>query len=287
MGINRVIFFFGTILWGYTTAFGQAVRTPVTTILFGKLGNHYNASTFPDRGQAYVGNQSLIGAFSEIRVFYAHGDIPILKDKKSSLGLTLYSEQEGELIGEYRMKLGFSTRVDLNEKWSLSGGTHIGAINNFLGATYSVGGGSDWSPDLDLGLSLSGKSTKISSSVNQVLNGTSNPLGQELLFERYITFNAEQDFKLNQNFALKWSGGAWLVKTNRSQFNSIVELSYLDRWMIGGGYGTNGTIVTGGVQNIEISNMNLEILMAYQSPSFTKTSVAYRPVQIHLNLTGF
>lgn len=268
-----------------TSGYSQGVRTPVTTILFGKLSHHYNASTYENNAQAYVGNQSLIGAFSEIRVFYAHGNVPIFKDKKSSFGLTLYSEQEGELIGEYRMKLGFSTRVDLSNEWSLSGGTHVGVINNFLRATYSVGGGSDWSPDLDFGLTLSGSKTKISTSVNQILNSTSNPLGQELLFERYFTGYAEQNFDLNKDFKLKVSTGMWLLNTNRDQYNSMLEMTYLDRWLVGGGYGSNGVIVTGGVQNIEVSNMKLDILMAYQSPSISNISVAYRPVQIHVNLT--
>ena len=258
----------------------QGIKSPSSIVLFETFSVFENASLIDNNANLALGNQGQLGAFSEIKTYYALGSMSFDAKESQAIALSFYSYQEGLLIAENRLKLGYRKKIVLNPQWNLSAGGQLGFINTAYKATRSTAGTSAFTPIFDFGFTLRNEVTSISASVNQLNNPEAYPLTQKLYFNRYYTALISHGIQLNSLLLLRMYLHYRYISDLGASFTAKGNLEFRETYLLGLGVGSNGFIISCGLKEIS-KNFPISIHLAYQTPLGQKQIT--KPFQVHLS----
>lgn len=281
MPLQRLFLFVLSSFLVLTLCNGQGLKKPSSFVLFEDMNAYFNAALLEGNNQITLGSQNRLGAFSEIRELYAIGSASVFKNKTHGLGFALFSEQEGQLITENRLKVSYWKSIQLNPKLHLVFGGQLGLINTSLKGTFSTAGADTWSPDIDFGFKLKTKNIEIGSSVNQIGNLLVQPLSQQILFKQFYSFYAKYTFPINESIDLENYAASYLFINPSYHLKS--QLVFNKAYGVGAGIGNQGFLISAFYKTDKILNNFLEIKMAYQNPINEFYSSIFQVFQIQLS----
>lgn len=266
-----------------SVGFAQALRVwqpdvfeEVNTLLI-------NPSRLESNQGVFIGNQSFFGSFSDIRSFYGLASIAIGQEKNTGLGLLARARQEGELIGEYRLKMNYWRSVSINKEWTLVAGIQLGAVNTFLKPTRSTAGGAAWAPDLDIGLTIRSVKNELSIGSSQMTNSTVQPLSQKITFQRYYSLATKSVLFSHSDFEFSMLAFVQLINGLQDVFRFKAIISWRELLNLGVGLGNDGARFTLMLPEIRLAeSRGFMFGVGYQIPVNKFVAPSFQPFQIHL-----
>lgn len=216
---------------------------------------------------ANVGYLSFFGSFSEVRTFYGSVHKKLGREvskAKSSLGLFLYGDREGEVLNRSRVYLNYAVHIPLKNELILATGAYLGFVSFSTKPTTSTAGASDLAPDGALGVWLYDKDFYAGLSVNQVFNLTLRPLEEEFLLQRHLNFLGGYEVKGVQHRFLTHLN----VRLTKDWVFDIGEIvKFYNKYLVGVNYRhLEGMHFALGAQQLNLGQGNLGMQFSYQVP---------------------
>ena len=225
-----------------------------------------------DTAQAiiHIGHKSQTGIFAGVRQTYFDANFRIKStnlNRRHYLGIQAFNNSEGDYFSRNRVYGRYSFDIALTEKYYLSAGVSLGAVNYAFKATQSSAGGADMAYDGNLGLWLVGGSVKLGASMQQLFQKTLSPIGQEFVLRRVYNFNAVYVLRINYLAQLTFHG--WYRYQRYSSYNdaqlaTIFTLQNLIEFGANYRY-QRGIVLMAGLKDIAIGTSKLTIAMSYST----------------------
>ena len=234
--------------------------------------------------EVYMGNQRLLGNFSNIATYFFNFNVKISRQVHSSdpfscLGIYAYNDVEGKYINRSRFYALYAWHGQLTKMVRFAGGFALGGMNYSVKGTSLSGNGSAWAADATLGFCLYGTDFYGGFSINQMLNSKIQPLEEVTVLSPFLNV----------------TGGYTHKFSDILEFTPLVNISYLPkqeefltdllgqflvggRYIIAGGiYNTDKISITAGIKKIRISEGNMAVNLTYAFPrknAGLKTSIS-------------
>jgi len=261
----------------------QVIRTIDNSVVFDQFEAYINPSICSDELTASTGYQSQTGSFSGFRHFYFIVNSSLGNKKKRGLGAAIYSSQEGPLISENRLSISYWNKINISTHWFITGGIRAGIINKSLSSTKSTAGANIFVPDISVGTSLNGKQTRVSFSINQIGNIIKTPLTQSIKYQQFITFSAEQSFKLSAGISTRINAQYLHIPKINDNYHATSTLLFNDLYGIGLGAGNSGILCSVVINKVKIKNNILQMTFGTKVPFLNANHISVIPYHIHLN----
>lgn len=279
----KYIISFLLISFCFSFGFAQALRVWQPDVLEEVSSVTINPSLLESNQGVFIGNQSFFGSFSDVRGFYGFGNVALGKDEKSGIGALARARQEGELIGEYRLKMNYWRKTAINKKLVLIAGIQFGAVNTVLKPTRSTAGGSAWAPDLDIGLTLQLKKHELSLGSSQMTNSTVQPLSQKINFKRYFSASTASELFSRGEYKLSINTFGQIIHGLQDVYRVKALFSWREQLDVGIGVGTDGLRFSLMLPSINVSKQGGVVVgVGFQVPISNSVAPSYQPFQIHL-----
>ena len=225
--------------------------------------NTINPAHIGSGSQAAVssGYQGYSGLRKNIRTFYVEGftQLSVKKNKpiKHFVGLTMYSDREGDFIRRSRGYVNYALLLPISDKWKAAAGGSLGAVNYAVASSQYRPGGSSFVFDGNAGIQLSDDKNSIGVAINQLFDQVLQPLRFQVTLQRHFNFYYTRIFELSEKLDLL--GLPWVRWV---EDNSLVGLSgtlvYKEQIQFGLNYAHQSTMTTSlGVKNVSLQNMGL------------------------------
>ncbi|MDF2454398.1 MAG: hypothetical protein K0R51_391 [Cytophagaceae bacterium] len=268
--VVSVVFFSNCI---YSAHAQSGAGLPVQFIQFFKTNALINAASIGKDSaiELSTGNQSLTGAFSGVRTFYAYGHAQLNARKKNKsrhvIGLTFINDKEGSFINRNRATLQYAFHLPISRKSILSAGASAGFINYSYKASNISAGGSAYAPNADIGLWLHRARFNIGISGNQLLASKLTPIDETYTIERHYNLTADKTVALGPYLSLT---PAFIFRWfDKDYYNADLALIIViqDNVTAAVGYKYNkGLSVSGGLEDIKLSQHVLKMMFSYYFP---------------------
>ena len=276
------------------TCFSQtSERVPV---LFGQfnralgLSNPAYLGSNKKKIEINLANQSLIGAFSNIRTYYGQLNYSLKKEDSipkinHTFGLLFYSDREGSYISNTRIYGSYTIHLPITYRYTLSTGISLGASTINFDNTQSSASSSAIGLDGTIGLWLKSDNSFVGIAVNQLPQQTIIPLVEKYRLKRHLTVNICRKFYFSPT-----SYFAPIVQTrfftNLQQDLDILLQMVLDNKVT---FGSNlrykkGIMAFAGLEDINMGDHHFRLVASYTFPLGRTTFNANQEmVEITLN----
>lgn len=269
--------FFGFVIMLLCTFLGFAQRAsdqyPVRFGLYEFALNTINPAHIGTDSRASItaGYQGYSGLRKNIRTFYIVGysQLSAKKEKpiKHYVGLTMYSDREGDFIRRSRAYLNYNLRLPVSDQWDVAAGGSFGAVNYAVASSQYRSGGSSFVFDGNAGIQLSDPKNSFGVAINQLFDQVLQPLRYQVALQRHFNFYYSRIIGVSENLELH--GVPWVRWV---EGNPLVGLSgvleFKEKLQFGLNYGHNATMTTSlGVENVSLEKNGLfDFVLGFHFP---------------------
>lgn len=207
------------------------------------------------------------------------------KRNQQSLSLVIQNEKEGGFLNRTHIYVAYNWKTNLNETWELQAGGLFGVVNYFIKSSSTSAGGSDFAPDIHLGMWLNNETTGVGVAMNQVLNSTMAPFSASILLERYVSVGANQVFDLSDRFELCVHYNS-IIRSFPNDHRINLILGYQSGLQAGVGIVVDkGVMVNIGLEEYQIMEKHtLNIGASYMVPTGRYASQLAKVLEVNLSI---
>lgn len=217
------------------------------------------------RGGLVTNFHSYLGLFADVNYTNLTGVVNI--NAKRALGASLLYESTSDFFTRSRLHVIYQEHIELNNDTWLSMAAKFGMINFNMSALGGTAGGSDWAPDLTVGLSLRSREFRAGFSLEQITNPSIRPMEYTFELKRIMEVNGSYQIDLSSivkyvpELRVRMSQGY-----NQIRWNNLIE--FYEKAGVGFSY----IFETGSLINLFYKHQNkgadrYQFFMSYLVPS--------------------
>ena len=227
------------------------------------------SNTSSDKANIGVGSNQMIGAFDNIKSYYALAQYQLHSTGKvwHKMGIQALSDQEGSFIRENRLYVSYSSHIPLNENYRLGLGIGAGIVGLSFKGNEVAPGGNATKPDIQFSSTIQSERTKIGLSINQLFQPKITPIVATYKLQRYASIFVQHQFNLSLNSAIR--PFVYVRYAKAIPIESALQSSVLIHQKVAFAIGAkNFSSFLGGIalENILISDQNCSFFFNYQWP---------------------
>ena len=229
-----------------------------------------------------LGIRQFSGLFNDVRQIAFRASY---NNDRHNYGLSVYSEEEGEIISNTRAYFKYTVDIKLNSLYTLKGGISFGGISKSYNHNQSKWSATATTLDANIGAGLLGKNSYTAFSINQLPSSDLFLVGKGLNYARYFSFYYKNKLMLaRQKFS--FTGNYDLRGSNNDVFAMQITWEHNDLLGIAMSMSTKGLLVMNGKVNFLMNGKQANVLFGYE----TGTGLfgdRYRVNMFHLTLQYF
>lgn len=240
----------------------------------------------------YLGNRSLTGAFAGVHRTFADltlqtNQINSPNKTKHFIGAQIINNRDGAYFQRNRFYLRYSLSVPLTNELRLQSGLSVGAVNYSFSNSSSGSGGSDVTPDANLGISLQHKNYSFGISGQQLFSSPIRPVEYTYYLRPYFIVNGSYGTDLSPYLRLNLYAITELhLNDNNLNYQFSGTLNYQQVFEAGTGYNQQkGLFIVAGIPELKLSQwyLNLNVSYLVYNPKSVSTLID-RSLEVTLGL---
>lgn len=208
----------------------------------------------------YTGiRKSIYNTFATLN--YCLGD---QEDKKHVIGINLFGDVEGKYITRTKIHANYAYHLPLNEQYTLSSGISLGFYNSTVKVNPFIGGGSDITPDANIGFWIYNHTFGGGISYGQLLNNSVTPILETTRLTPFWNLNCYKHIVLGQDWRLKGDAMIRFAKDFNTLLDFALQTNYIDKFTAGLNYRVGESIILfGGLDSYTVNKQRVGILFSY------------------------
>lgn len=245
-----------------------------------------SAALLPDYSGLKLGTMDYGSALQGVSQYYLVGNYLFGEESQHSVGLQVHNKDRGNLISETSLKGSYRKEIQLNEESKLSLGINAGFYQIFLKSSPTTQGASDMTLDMDWSVAYAYDNWVFSGYFGNYKPPSVKLIQEEIIYYRYygVYGGRKIEFPLQQLEGMA-EANAYL-QNDQIYWRASYSQEFIKNVYAGTSANQESLGFYGGVKEIDMKSLYLDIHFGYSFPTFSTLVNTYTPLQLQLVVRG-